>query len=71
MATISIRDLTKSYGKNPVIEHLDLTIQDGLFTVLVGPSGCGKTTLLRMKMCIRDSLSGIAEEGEEPLVVLL
>ena len=31
-----------------MIEHLNLTIKDGSFTVLLGPSGCGKTTLLRM-----------------------
>jgi sn-glycerol 3-phosphate transport system ATP-binding protein len=31
-----------------VIQDLNLTIQDGSFTVLVGPSGCGKSTTLRM-----------------------
>ena len=31
-----------------VLQHIDLTIRDGEFLVLLGPSGCGKTTLLRM-----------------------
>jgi multiple sugar transport system ATP-binding protein len=50
MSEIVIRDLAKTYpgGKQPATDHIDLTIADGEFVVLVGPSGCGKTTLLRM-----------------------
>ena len=48
MARIEFKNVTKSFGKNTVIENLNLNIDDGKFTVLVGPSGCGKTTLLRM-----------------------
>ena len=33
---------------NPVIDHLDLAVQDGELLVMVGPSGCGKSTVLRM-----------------------
>ena len=45
-----MKDITKQYPgtKAPVMEHFDLTIEEGSFTVLVGPSGCGKTTALRM-----------------------
>jgi multiple sugar transport system ATP-binding protein len=31
-----------------VLQHINLSIQDGEFMVLVGPSGCGKSTLLRL-----------------------
>ena len=48
MATITLRDVRKSYGKTPVIHGVDLDIQDGELIVIVGPSGCGKSTLLRM-----------------------
>lgn len=48
MAEIRFEKVGKSFGDTKVIENLDLTIEDGKFTVLVGSSGCGKTTLLRM-----------------------
>lgn len=48
MASIEFVQVTQSFDKNVIIPNLNLTIEDGKFTVLVGPSGCGKTTLLRM-----------------------
>jgi sn-glycerol 3-phosphate transport system ATP-binding protein len=52
MASISIRQVRKSYGTGPkanaVIHGVDAEIADGEFIVIVGPSGCGKSTLLRM-----------------------
>lgn len=45
---IHYRDVSKTYGENTILEHIDLKINAGEFFVLVGPSGSGKTTLLRM-----------------------
>ncbi|MBQ2028739.1 MAG: ABC transporter ATP-binding protein, partial [Clostridia bacterium] len=58
MAEIRFEKVSKFFGSNKVIEDLDLTIQDGKFTVLVGASGCGKTTLLRMIAGIGPATSG-------------
>ncbi|EQE83037.1 TPA: ABC transporter ATP-binding protein [Clostridioides difficile] len=59
MADIKLENVTKSYNKkNTVIENLNLTIEDGSFTVLVGPSGCGKSTTLRMIAGLEDITSG-------------
>ena len=59
MADIRLENVTKSYNKkNTVIENLNLTIEDGSFTVLVGPSGCGKSTTLRMIAGLEDITSG-------------
>jgi multiple sugar transport system ATP-binding protein len=48
MASLTIRDVRKNYGKVPVIHGVSIDIADGEFVILVGPSGCGKSTLLRM-----------------------
>lgn len=48
MATISLKDIKKRYGKTEVIHGVSVDIEDGEFIVIVGPSGCGKSTLLRM-----------------------
>jgi sn-glycerol 3-phosphate transport system ATP-binding protein len=49
MIGIELRGVKKAYGgSKPVIEDLDLQIEEGGFTILLGPSGCGKSTILRM-----------------------
>jgi multiple sugar transport system ATP-binding protein len=48
MASVSFRDIEKSFGSTKVIHGIGFDIKDGEFMVLVGPSGCGKSTLLRM-----------------------
>lgn len=65
MASIELRNVSKSFGKTKVIENLNLSIEDGKFTVLVGPSGCGKTTLLRMIAGIGPATAGEIYIGDK------
>ena len=58
MGQITLTQVTKKYGDLQVIPPLDLTIEDGEFTVFVGPSGCGKSTLLRMIAGLEDLTQG-------------
>ncbi|MCK4246329.1 heme ABC transporter ATP-binding protein [Candidatus Bipolaricaulota bacterium] len=44
---ITIEGLHFSYGQNPVLEKIDLSIQKGEIFAIVGPNGSGKTTLLK------------------------
>jgi iron(III) transport system ATP-binding protein len=48
MSSVTVRDVSKSFGALTVLDHLDLHVPDGSITALLGPSGCGKTTLLRI-----------------------
>ena len=66
MGQITLEQVTKRFGDIEVIPPLDLTIEDGEFTVFVGPSGCGKSTLLRLIAGLEDVTSGtISIDGEE------
>lgn len=44
---LEIRNLTKRYGENTVLQDLCFTVRRGEVIVVLGPSGCGKSTLLR------------------------
>jgi len=46
MSVLSIRNLTKRYGKITALDHLDLDIEAGNIYGLLGPNGSGKTTTL-------------------------
>jgi ABC-type sugar transport system ATPase subunit len=48
MADVSLRGISKSYGKVEVLHDISLEVKDGEFVVFVGPSGCGKSTALRI-----------------------
>ncbi|MBU1144933.1 MAG: ABC transporter ATP-binding protein [Firmicutes bacterium] len=45
---IELKNVTKIYDDVPVVNNLNLYINENEFITLLGPSGCGKTTTLRM-----------------------
>ena len=58
MAQIELKNISKQFDNNVVIEDLDLQINDGEFLVLVGPSGCGKSTTLRLIAGLETATAG-------------
>ena len=44
---ISIKDLSKSFGKHEVLRKIDMEVKEGEIICIVGSSGSGKSTLLR------------------------
>ena len=45
---VSVRSLTKRYGKKTALDHLDLDIPAGRIIGLLGPNGSGKSTLIKL-----------------------
>jgi spermidine/putrescine ABC transporter ATP-binding subunit len=62
---LAIRNVAKSFGKNPVLRDISLQIAEGEFLTILGESGSGKTTLLRIIAGFESATSGeILMEGE-------
>ncbi len=45
---IELKDLTKKFGEQTAVDHVNLTIETGEFFGLLGPNGAGKTTTISM-----------------------
>ncbi len=56
--SIEVRDLSFSYGEEPVLDHLNLTIAPGEKVAIVGTSGGGKSTLVQLLLGLYTPQSG-------------
>ena len=65
MPEITLRNITKRWGKFFGVDHLDLDIADNSFITLLGPSGCGKTTILRMIAGLETPTTGQIKIGDK------
>jgi multiple sugar transport system ATP-binding protein len=63
--TITIKNLSKHFGKVVALDHVSLVIEPETFVTLLGPSGCGKTTLLRCVAGLEDPDGGEIYIGNE------
>lgn len=55
---LKIRDVSKSYGSNRVVDNVSLDIEKGKLTSFVGPNGAGKSTLLSIIVGLLEKESG-------------
>ncbi|MHC4585611.1 MAG: ABC transporter ATP-binding protein [Planctomycetota bacterium] len=55
---LSVKNLTKRFGTNVVLDNVSLTIANGKTTVIIGPSGCGKTVLVKHLIALLRPNSG-------------
>lgn len=47
---IELRDITFSYGREPIFEDLSVSFDGDLLNVILGPNGVGKTTLVKIML---------------------
>ncbi|MBZ5740634.1 ABC transporter ATP-binding protein [Nocardioides mangrovi] len=57
---IEVAGLTSSYGDQPVLRGLDLTVPAGTVYALLGPNGAGKTTMVRILSTLLGADGGTA-----------
>jgi phospholipid/cholesterol/gamma-HCH transport system ATP-binding protein len=55
---IALKNLTKKFNDNVVLDNISLTIEKGKTTVIIGPSGCGKTVLIKHLILLLRPSSG-------------
>lgn len=63
MNRIEIRELTKDYGTNRVVDHLTFDVLPGRVTGFLGPNGAGKSTTMRLLLGLDRATSGTATIG--------
>lgn len=67
MVNLEIKDLTKIYNNEIVLDNISFEVMDGEFLSILGPSGCGKTTLLKILIGIESATSGKILKKDEDI----
>lgn len=58
MYSIRLKNISKSYGKNTIIENISLQADGGRVLAITGSNGSGKSTLLKLIMGLEEPSSG-------------
>ena len=66
-AIIELKQMTKAYGSNVVLENIDLEIPKGAIVGLMGPNGCGKTSLMKILTGMINDYSGSVRVDGQPV----
>ncbi|AMB98483.1 ABC transporter [Aerococcus urinaehominis] len=63
---LELINIEKSFGGEPVLKDVNISVDDGDIVSILGPSGCGKTTLLNIILGLLDTSKGqIVYNGQD------
>ena len=67
MSFVTANNIFMVYGKRPILERVNVSVDEGEFISIVGASGCGKSTFLRLLLAQETPTRGeIRIDGGEP-----
>lgn len=67
MSFVEAENIFQTYDKRPILERVNLTVDEGEFVSIVGASGCGKSTFLRLLLAQETPSRGeIRVAGQPP-----
>ena len=67
MTELVVKELTKRFGDNLVVDNISFTVPSEKFVTILGPSGCGKTTVLRCIVGVEKPDEGRMNLGDNVL----
>jgi len=64
-AIVLLKNITKKFGPNVILDNVSLAVERGKTTVIIGPSGCGKTVLIKhMIVLLRPTAGQVYFKGK-------
>ncbi len=64
---IEVKNVSFSYGKEPILENINLNIHEGDYLGIIGPNGGGKTTLLKLILGLLKPTTGTIHSVDVPI----
>lgn len=69
MSFVTANNIFQSYGKRPILERVNVSVDEGEFISIVGASGCGKSTFLRLLLAQERPTRGEIRIADAPPAV--
>lgn len=69
MSFVKVSNVSQSYDGRPIIERVNVEVDQGEFISIVGASGCGKSTFLRLLLAQERPTKGTVRIADAPPAV--